>query len=179
MSWKNGVVFPHLWNEYRDKFSTCYIDYQPKKLTADLAEYYKWGRCGMCSGFFTGNKFYMGAFCDQVLAKFAQMASLGYGHADEQLFTLVYFQSPGIFEFYLGDYTEMIVNYGWVLDRPEEPVKNVMKNLWASGEKNWGLLYELADRWLQSYTHGTFSNGVESWAIEHAKYYLEEGKRYR
>jgi hypothetical protein len=178
MSWKNGVVFPHLWNEYRDKFSTCYIDYQPKKLTADLAEYYQWGRCGMCSGFFTGNKFYMGAFCDQVLAKFAQMASLGYGHADEQLFTLVYFQSPGIFEFYLGDYTEMIVNYGWVMDRPEEPVKNVMKNLWASGE-NWELLYELADRWLQGYTHGTFSNGVEPWAIEHAKYYLEEGKRYR
>ena len=177
MSWKNGIIFPHLWNEYRDKFSTCYIDYQPKKLTADLTEYYKWGRCGMCSGFFTGNRFYMGKFCDLVLEKFAEMASLGYGHADEQLFTLVYFDHPEIFEFYLGDYTEMIVNYGWVIDRPEEPVKNVLRNLWLSGE-NWPLLCELAQRWIDSYNNGTFARGVEGWAVEHAKYYLAEGKRY-
>lgn len=177
MSWKNGPVFPSVWGEYRNKFSTCYIDYQPKKLTSDLAEYYKWGRCGMCSGFFTGSRFYMEKFCDLVLTKFATMASIGYGHADEQLFTLVFFDHPDIFTFYLGDYTEMIVNYGWVMDRPEEPVKNVLRNLWLSGE-NWPLLRELSQHWLTSYSNGTFSKPIEPSVIEHVKYYLEEGKRY-
>jgi hypothetical protein len=155
MSWKNGVIFPYVWGEFRDKFSTCYIDYQPKNLALNWPEYFRWGRCGMCSGFFTGNKDYMGAFCVAVLNKFAEVAEAGYGHADEQLFSLVFFEKPELFEFYLGDYTEMIVNYGWVRDRATEPVRNVLRNLDASGE-NRPLQQILCQRWLQSYTLGAF-----------------------
>ena len=153
MGWKSGVVFPLIWSEFRDKFSTCYIDYQPRKWLTNLEEYYKWGRCGMCSGFFTGSREYMGRFCDAVLAKFAEMTARGLGHADEQLFSLVFFDQPDIFEFYLGDYTEMIINYGWVRNRPAEPVRNVLGNLAIAGE-NWPLLNTLCQRWLDSVAYG-------------------------
>ena len=153
MGWKSGAIFPLIWAEHRDKFSTCYIDYQPKKWLANLEEYYRWGRCGMCSGFFTGSKEYMGQFCDAVLSKFTEMTARGLGHADEQLFSLVFFEKPDIFEFYLGDYTEMIVNYGWVRNRASEPIKNVIGNLAISGE-NWPLLDTLCQRWLDSVSYG-------------------------
>ncbi len=153
MGWKSGVVFPLIWSEFRDKFSTCYIDYQSRKWLSNLEEYYKWGRCGMCSGFFTGSKQYMSVFCEAVLTKFTEMAVRGLGHADEQLFTLVFFEKPELFEFYLGDYTEMIVNYGWVRDRAEEPVKNILGRLAIAGE-NWPLLDVLCTRWLDSVRYG-------------------------
>jgi hypothetical protein len=156
MGWRSGPAFEDLFAEFRDKFSTCYIDYQPKSLALNWPEYFKWGRCGMCSGFFTGNKEYFGAFCDAVLAKFDAVTAAGFGHADEQLFSLVFFDRPEIFEFYLGDYTEMIVNYGWVRQRHEEPVKNVLRNLAASGE-NPALLKTLGQRWLDSEAHGAFT----------------------
>lgn len=155
MGWRSGPAFEGVWREFRDRFSTCYIDYQPKSLAEVWPEYFKWGRCGMCSGFFTGNKQYFEAFCDAVLAKFDAVTAAGYGHADEQLFSLVFFDRPEIFEFYLGDYTEMIVNYGWVRQRPEEPVKNVLQNLAKSGE-NAALLRTLCQRWLDSETLGAF-----------------------
>ena len=155
MSWKGGIYFPKIWQEFRDKFSTCYIDYQPKTLVSNIKEYYKWGRCGMCSGFFTGNTYYMTEFCNEIIASFEEMLTHEVGHADEQLFSIVFFKRPELFEFYYGDYSEMIVNYGWIYDRPEEPVKNIMRNLDMSGE-NSALLKHVTSRWLQSYSHGCF-----------------------
>jgi hypothetical protein len=157
MGWKSGIIFPKIWAEFRDKFSTCYINYQPKNLVIDNPkEYYKYGgRCGMCSGFFTGNKYYMSAFCMEIIKAFGEMLSIDCGHADEQLFSIVYFKRPELFEFYLGDYPEMIINYGWVLDRPLEPVNNVIMSLYNSGE-NRSLLYTLTSKWLQSYNFGCF-----------------------
>lgn len=174
MSWKNGVIFPLIWSEFRDKFSTCYIDYQPRKWLNNLEEYYRWGRCGMCSGFFTGSREYMGAFCDAILAKFAEMTARGLGHADEQLFSLVFFDRPEIFEFYLGDYTEMITNYGWVRDRPSEPVKNVIGNLAIAGE-NWRLLDTLCQRFLDSVAYGCCAPPVGE--VQHVKVLQELAKR--
>ena len=42
---------------------------------------------------------------------FYNMLNIDCGHADEQLFSIVYFKNPELFEFYYGDYTEMIVNH--------------------------------------------------------------------
>ena len=36
MSWKGSYYLPNIFKSYRDKFSTCYIDYQPEKLTKNL-----------------------------------------------------------------------------------------------------------------------------------------------
>lgn len=154
MGWKSGAIFPKVWEERREKFSTCYIDYQPRRWLRNLEEYYRWGRCGMCSGFFTGSNRYMAEFCAAILAKFKLMASVGLGHADEQLFSLVFFDRPELFDVYLGDYSEMVVNYGWVRDRPEAPVRNVLSNLARSGE-NQPLLKTLCRRWLDSVELGT------------------------
>jgi hypothetical protein len=174
MGWKSGAIFPLVWSEFRDKFSTCYIDYQPRTWLKNLEEYYRWGRCGMCSGFFTGSAEYMGKFCESVLAKFTEMTARGLGHADEQLFSLVFFEKPEIFEFYLGDYTEMIVNYGWVRNRASEPVKNVIGHLAICGE-NWPLLDELCERWLASVRYGCCN--VPQGEVEHVQVLQSLAKR--
>jgi hypothetical protein len=112
----------------RDKFSTCYIDYIPYELIKDTKEYFKWGRCSMCSGFFTGNKEYMYNVCGLILDKFIYYLSLGYGHADEQLYSPVYFENPDLFEHYYGDYRQMITNYKYVYESPENLIRNFINN---------------------------------------------------
>jgi len=112
----------------RDKFSTCYIDYIPLELIKNTNEYFKWGRCSMCSGFFTGNKEYMNKVCGLILDKFLYYLSNGYGHADEQLYSPVYFENPDLFEHYYGDYQQMITNYKYVYEAPENPIRNFVNN---------------------------------------------------
>jgi hypothetical protein len=112
----------------RDKFSTCYIDYIPYELIKDVKEYFKWGRCSMCSGFFTGNKEYMYKVCGLILDKFLYYLSLGYGHADEQLYSPVYFENPDLFEHYYGDYQQMITNYKYIYEYPETILRNFINN---------------------------------------------------
>lgn len=117
----------------RDKFSTCYIDFVPESLVKDTAEYFRWGRCGMCSGFFTGNAQYMFQTCGAILAKFVEYVDAGYGHADEQLYSPVFFEHPDWFEQYFGDYQEMITNYRYIYDAPEKPLRNFIRNSFSSG----------------------------------------------
>jgi hypothetical protein len=133
MGWRNLPALDEIWRAQREKFSTCWIDYQPEPLVRNLPEYFKWGRCGMCSGFFTGNAQYMKAFCDAMEDKFMIALEAGYGHADEQLFSMVYFDQPGLFDNYVGDYQEMITNYVEPRDRPYQPVRNVARNAMAHG----------------------------------------------
>ena len=84
----------------RDKFSTCYIDYIPYELIKNTKEYFLYGRCSMCSGFFTGNGKYMFEVCDLIQDKFMEFLKMGYGHADEQLYSPVYFENPHLFGFF-------------------------------------------------------------------------------
>ena len=121
----------------RDKFSTCYIDYIPESLVKNTQEYFKWGRCSMCSGFFTGNADYMYRVCDLIENKFLHYLSIGYGHADEQLYSPVYFENPELFEHYYGDYQQMITNYKYIYDAPEPPVHNFIRNSFVN--KNYKL----------------------------------------
>jgi len=112
----------------RDLFSTCYIDYVPETLVKNTPEYFQFGRCSMCSGFFTGNREYMFQVCDLVENKFLEYLHQGYGHADEQLFSPVYFENPHLFEHYYGDYLQMITNYKYIYEAPEAPVHNFIRN---------------------------------------------------
>ena len=134
MGWKNVMTLDNVWTQNREKFSTCYIDYQPEALVRKTAEYFKWGRCSLCSGFFTGSATYMKAFCDKIEEKFHQMLELGYGHADEQLFSLVFFDNREIFDVYYGDYQEMIVNYVEPRERPGEPLRLLIAHSFAAGD---------------------------------------------
>ena len=179
MDWKCGLYLPEVWKTNRDKFSTCYIDYQSRKWLNDLEEYYKYGRCSMCSGFFTGNKEYFSKFCNLILKKFDQMTLLGLGHADEQLFTLVYFENEDIFDFYYGDYFQMIVNYNGVVDSPNNPVFNLMRNLYLSINSNkedrvlqsYKLLLDATTKWLNSYPDSSYLAEVVMYN-KYAKYNL-------
>ena len=134
MGYKNVLHLEECLSVYRDKFSTCYIDFVPEWLVENTAEYFKVGRCSMCSGFFTGNKEYMFKVCGLIIDKFKKYVEEGYGHADEQLYSPVFFENRHLFDQYLGDYTEMITNYKYVYDRPTEPVRNFIRNSFQYGE---------------------------------------------
>lgn len=131
----NGVI-----NEYRDKFSTCYIDYIPNTLINDLPEYFKWGRCSLCSGFFTGNNVYMRKFCELVEEQFMEYLEKGYGHADEQLYSPIYFKHPEIFEVYYGDYKSMVTNYVNIVEDTETIIRCLINNSFQ--HKNYDVCYQ-------------------------------------
>jgi hypothetical protein len=132
MGWKNLAQLSRVFEINRDKFSTCYIDYQ--RNSNYLEDVLRHGRCSMCSGFFTGNSHFMKTFCDRIEGAFLECLEKGYGHADEQLYSLVYFNDSSIFDFYYGDYSEMITNYEWVRDRPEIPLDFLIKHSYEAGD---------------------------------------------
>jgi hypothetical protein len=151
----NVKYLPEVFSEFRDKFSTCYIDYIRKD---EFPEVIDNGRCSMCSGFFTGNAYYMKLFCDKIEEKFLYYLDQGYGHADEQLYSPIYFDHPEIFEVYYGDYTEMVTNYHWIRERASEPLRLLIRRsfgardfvtcrpacekLWSSFKKGYAELQE-------------------------------------
>lgn len=156
MGIRNVRELPRVFQVQRDKVSVCYIDYQPPENY--LESVMRWGKCSMCSGFFTGNLQFMKEFCDRIEDAFVSCALQGYGHADEQLFSLVYFDAPHLFEVYYGDYTEMITNYEYVKERASEPLRLLIAHsfaardfktcapacrvLWSSYEKGYARLSE-------------------------------------
>ena len=122
--------------EPRDRFSTIYIDYIPESLTKpeSLPVYFQWGRCSMCSGFFTGSAFYMAKVCSLIEDKFLQFLALGYGHADEQLFSPVFFENRALFYFYYGDYQSMITNYTGVRVDASTILRFLIANSFNAGD---------------------------------------------
>jgi hypothetical protein len=128
-------------------------------MVTNFAHQYWNGLCSFCSGFFTGNKLHMTEFCRRILEKFVMAARLGKGHADEQLFSLVFFDNPSLFDVYLGDYSEMIVNYGWVRDRHQEPFRLLLSELRqceVDSDIKRTLLPEVCDRWILSAAYRLF-----------------------
>jgi hypothetical protein len=141
--------------QQRGKFSTCYIDYVDKKTTQHLSDNFGSrcrGRCSMCSGFFTGDVEHMRTVCDHVEKQFVKCLESGYGHADEQLINLVYFEAPELFDWYLGDYQEMITNYARVYQRPERPLGQLIRNSYAA--KDWAVCSRACDLLWRSHQDG-------------------------
>ena len=147
----------------RDKFSTCYIDYIPENLINNTNEYFKWGRCSMCSGFFTGNKEYMYKVCDLIENKFLEYLEKGYGHADEQLYSPVYFQNKDLFEHYYGDYQQMITNYKYIYDVPEKPIFNFIKN--SFNNCNYEKCYEACKFVFNSWALNKFETDFQNLSV--------------
>jgi hypothetical protein len=159
MGFKNLIHLDEALSEYRDQFSTCYIDYVPKRTVQNLAEYFGpqgckqcGNRCTMCSGFFTGNAKYMRAVCDQLEAQFVRCLNAGFGHADEQLMNIVYFEHPELFDWYVGDYSEMITNYAHVYDRASEPIVNLIRHSFEA--QDWAVCSRACDMVWNSYLAG-------------------------
>ena len=122
----------------------------PQNLVENTNEYFKWGRCSMCSGFFTGNSAYMYKACKLVIDYFLKFLDLGYGHADEQLFSAIYFDYPNIFCHYYGDYHQMITNYKYIYEAPEPPIYNFITRSFENKNYIYLLigvaLFSLADK---------------------------------
>ncbi len=120
----------------RDKVSTTYIHYIPHIETKNPAFYFaNGGRCSLCSGFFTGRAQEFREFCDKVEIQFMKYLEAGYGHADEQLFSPVYFENRHLFEVYFGDYQQMITNYRATHENPEITINYIIKKAFAAGDR--------------------------------------------
>ena len=152
MGYKNLIYLDEALSVKRDKFSTCYIDYIPPDLINNTWEYFRWGRCSMCSGFFTGNQIYMYKVCDLIENKFLEYLAKGFGHADEQLYSPVYFENPELFEHYFGDYHQMITNYTHVYDAPERILYYFIPN--SYNNNNYEKCYEACKFLWSSYCLG-------------------------
>ena len=70
----------------------------------------------------------MTKFCNEIEKAFVDYLEQGYGHADEQLFSVVYFRRPELFDVYFGDYFQMIRNYVWIKEAPQAPLRNLIQN---------------------------------------------------
>jgi Bacterial protein of unknown function (HtrL_YibB) len=154
----------------RDKFSTCYIDYIPYELIKNTKEYFLYGRCSMCSGFFTGNGKYMYEVCDLIQDKFMEFLKLGYGHADEQLYSPVYFENPHLFEQYFGDYNQMITNYKQINENIDAPIHNFIRNSYEYG--NYRMCAIACKFMLDSHTAGKCKYDIDK--LRHIENVYEE-----
>ncbi len=136
MGFNNLIHLDEALGVQRDRFSTCFIDYVPKTLVEDLPAYFGGnacvGRCSMASGFFTARADYMLRFCNEIEAEFMRCLEAGFGHADEQLYPRVFFRHPEIFDWYVGDYTEVITNYAAVYEKPGSPINHLIRNSLAA-----------------------------------------------
>jgi len=143
---------------YRNKFSTVWIDYVSKGVAHNFPEYFKWGRCTMCSGFFTCHIDYMRQFCDRIQKKFLEVLTAGYGHADSQLYTLVYFDAPELFEPYYGDAGSMITNY----ERPYDHIGTIIHLLItrSTEDRDYGVSRKACDALLASWKQGCTQIGT-------------------
>lgn len=139
---KNLTSLQNALSVQRRKFSTCFIDYVSKQETLDLPRYFGpqgcktcAARCSMCSGFFTGETHYMNEVCCLMEEEFIRCAELGFGHADEQLMPIIYHKRPELFDWYCGDYSEMITNYAGVHEHPEKPIRLLIARALAAGDR--------------------------------------------
>lgn len=121
----------------REKCSFCYIDYTPEEIMRDPNIYYSHGRCGTACGFFTGERDNMLTLCDLFKDMFTDTVTKGYGHAEEQLIPPIYHDQPSLFEFYFGDYNELLANYDDVRISPLKPLNILIPHVRGRNKKLW------------------------------------------
>jgi hypothetical protein len=135
MGYMNLIHLDDVFSRSRDRVSTIYIDYISREQLKPAQTYFQFGRCSLCSGFFTGSLPYLYEFCQRIEAKFLEYLAMGYGHADEQLYSPVYFEAPELFELYCGDYQQMVTNYAGGYDNIQMPLRLLIPK--SFGNKDW------------------------------------------
>jgi hypothetical protein len=160
----------------RDKVSTVYIDYLSEAIIADPKEYYRFGRCSLCSGFFTGSAKNMSLFATKIIEKFMYYLELGYGHADEQLYSPVYFENRDLFELYYGDYFDMITNYRGLYENKKMPLQYVMPKSAAAGD--WLTCYNVSKWLMQSKKGGLTDTEYNEAALNWERAAMKLGGKY-
>ena len=111
MGFHNLIAIQRFLESHRNLVSICYIDYLPRSLVCEDPAYWDYGRCSLCSGFFTGNTENMLCFCGLVEEKFLECLAEGHGHSDETLFAPVFHEHRSLFKLYPGDYASMVTNF--------------------------------------------------------------------
>ncbi len=97
----------------RNLFSCCLINYFPREYAINWPQiYYKLGgACTVAAGFFTAKKDIMTNIANLIEKEFINVIQAGYGHSEQQLMYIVLLKYPDLFDFYVGDYPCILLNY--------------------------------------------------------------------
>lgn len=120
----------------RDLFSCCLIDYFPRLFALEYPEifYQSGGPCTVAAGFFTAKKDIMSRIIDLMEEEFIDIIGKKYGHAEQQLMYVLLLKYPELFDFYVGDYPYLLLNYVKPIDMTT--TKNcLLPNILAYGDK--------------------------------------------
>lgn len=103
----------------RDLFSCCLIDYYPRKVALEFPQiYYQFGGpCTVAAGFFTAKKEIMLKVTQLMEEEFLAVVKRKFGHAEQQLMYVLLLKYPELFDFYLGDYPCLLLNYVKPVDK--------------------------------------------------------------
>jgi hypothetical protein len=90
--------------------------------------------------------------CDLIEKQFLEYVEQGYGHADEQLYSPVYFKHSELFEHYYGDYQTMITNYRLVKENALTTIYHFLRNSFMA--KDYKKCYEACCKVFESWCNG-------------------------
>lgn len=139
----------------RDKLSTCRIAYRQPP-TDNLADFFRGGcastdgsLCGVCTfcgTFFTMDRDTLKEACPLAESEFIRALENGYGHVDEQIMALMHGARPDLFDWYIGDYAQCVMNYDLVHENPHAPIVNfILPSIeaqdWTSAKKAVDILW--------------------------------------
>ena len=108
--------------------------------------------------------------CDLIQDKFMEFLKMGYGHADEQLYSPVYFENPHLFEQYFGDYNQIITNYKQINENIDAPIHNFIRNSYEYG--NYRMCANACKFMLDSHTAGKCKYDIDK--LRHIENVYEE-----
>jgi len=113
--------------QYRDKASFMMIEYIPENVVRNNQLYYQnGGMRSIAGGFWTGNKDYLYNVCIEGHKIFIDTVNAGYGHSEQNIIPIIYFNNPNWFELYYGDYWQLLNNYDKIRLNLENSVKHVI-----------------------------------------------------
>ncbi len=139
-------------NVYRRKCSFCYINYTAEHIMNDYDKYYSRIRWGTACGFFTADRTHMKQLCIFFDEEAVKTIELGYGHGEEQVIAVIYHEHPELFEFYYGDYNELLCNYVYPIRNIQNILFNFVNNTRECSKND--LCYLACEKVWQSYITG-------------------------
>jgi len=115
----------------------------------------------------------MSTICTKIIEKFLLFLEMGYGHADEQLYSPVYFENKDMFETYYGDYFQMITNYRGLYENAKMPLDFVIPK--SARARDW-LTCKNASKWVfDSHKNGKIVLSREE--LNKCLYYYRESSK--
>lgn len=159
---KSGMI-ENIIKTKRDKFSMCYIEYQPKNFIKDYSNFYQMGQRGTAGGVLSGNIEHIRLVYNIYDPKVREVIEKGYGHGEEQIIVELEKDRPDLFDFYYGTYDSILANWIYI----KEDIDSILENFISKAryDGNHSYTYKCCNKIKESIT-----NGLVLSAFQYIKY---------